>query len=192
MTFPTSLMVTAFSDMAEIRAAMRRGAWDYVLKDGLCEELLLPIIETARTRQRLENEVLALRARTAGAEVPGLIGTSTVMERLRAQIRRVAVSDRPVLVTGLATGAPGPLCMAGTVYLSEDVPWAPRSAFVSLVDCHLARAAVVGHDMPENLVLRRGWSRDRLARASHEREPAARAARAARPPRSSGAGGGAG
>lgn len=94
------VMVTAFSDMAEIRAAMRTGAWDYVLKDGLCEELLLPIIEAVRTRQRLESEVLALRARAGSAEVPGLIGSSTAMERLRAQIRRVAVSDRPVLVAG--------------------------------------------------------------------------------------------
>lgn len=94
------VMVTAFSDMPEIRAAMRGGAWDYVLKDRLCEELLVPIIEGARTRQRLEEEVLALRARAGGTDVPGLIGTSSAMERLRAQIRRVAVSDRPVLVTG--------------------------------------------------------------------------------------------
>jgi DNA-binding NtrC family response regulator len=86
--------------MAEIRTAMRMGAYDYILKDGLCEELVLPPIEELRDRQRLEQEVIELRARQSGGARSALVGVSRAMERLRGMIQRVALSDRPVLVYG--------------------------------------------------------------------------------------------
>jgi DNA-binding NtrC family response regulator len=95
------VVVSALGEMAEIRAAMRAGAWDYVLKDDLCEEIVLPIVDEARTRNRLERELLQLRVRATGAsQLDDLVGVSPPMERLRAAIGRVALSDRPVLVIG--------------------------------------------------------------------------------------------
>ncbi|HVE83846.1 MAG TPA: response regulator, partial [Myxococcales bacterium] len=38
------LVVSQSSEMGQIRAAMRAGAYDYVLKDELCEELVVPIV----------------------------------------------------------------------------------------------------------------------------------------------------
>ena len=38
------VMVTGSQEMAEIREAMRSGAYDYILKDDLSEELVAPIV----------------------------------------------------------------------------------------------------------------------------------------------------
>ncbi|HEX3596676.1 MAG TPA: response regulator, partial [Polyangiaceae bacterium] len=40
-----AVMVTASTELAEVREAMRRGAQDYVLKDELSPEMLLPIVD---------------------------------------------------------------------------------------------------------------------------------------------------
>ena len=96
------IIVTAYQEVAEIRQAMRVGAYDYILKDDLCDELVLPVLTGLRTRRRLEHEVRELRARQPQAEpVMGrLVGVSPAMDLLRETIRRAALSDRPVLVTG--------------------------------------------------------------------------------------------
>jgi DNA-binding NtrC family response regulator len=96
------IIVTAYQEVAEIRMAMRVGAYDYILKDDLCDELVLPVLTGLRSRRRLEHEVRELRARRPEAEpVAGrLVGVSAAMELLRETIRRAALSDRPVLVTG--------------------------------------------------------------------------------------------
>jgi DNA-binding NtrC family response regulator len=96
------IIVTAYQEVAEIRMAMRVGAYDYILKDDLCDELVLPVLTELRNRRRLEHEVSELRARRQDAE-PGtsrLVGVSPAMEQLRETIRRAALSDRPVLVNG--------------------------------------------------------------------------------------------
>ncbi len=100
-TSAVPVCVTASSDMELIRTAMRAGAYDYLLKDGLCEETLGQLLGCVAERQRLEREVTALRARVR-AEMPvaGLVGGSAAMERLRGKIRRAAVADAPVLVLG--------------------------------------------------------------------------------------------
>ncbi|MCC7542870.1 MAG: sigma-54-dependent Fis family transcriptional regulator [Deltaproteobacteria bacterium] len=96
-----AVMVTGYGEMSEVRSAMRAGAHDYVLKDELCEEIVLPIVDELQDRRRLEAEVVQLRAQANPSRgVPGLVGASSVMDALRDRIRRVSVSDRPVLVTG--------------------------------------------------------------------------------------------
>jgi DNA-binding NtrC family response regulator len=100
------IIVTVYQEVAEIRMAMRVGAYDYILKDDLCDELVLPILTGLRSRRRLEHELGELRARRQDAEpITGrLVGVSAAMEVLRETIRRAALSNRPVLVTG-ATGS---------------------------------------------------------------------------------------
>jgi DNA-binding NtrC family response regulator len=100
-TAAVPIIVTASHEMAEIRTAMRLGAYDYILKDDLCDELVLPVLTELRTRKRLEGEVRRLRARQTPEPVAAsLVGSSPAMEVLRDTIRRVALSDRPVLVVG--------------------------------------------------------------------------------------------
>jgi DNA-binding NtrC family response regulator len=98
-----SVVVSGSNDLATVRAAMKMGAHDYVLKDELSEELIVPILRSIRSRHALEREVTELRSRKAGS-LDSIVGSSQEMQQLRAMIRRVALSDRPVLVTG-PTGA---------------------------------------------------------------------------------------
>jgi DNA-binding NtrC family response regulator len=99
------IVVTGSQDIGEVRAAMRQGAHDYILKDELSEELVLPILEGLHQQRSLEQEVRKLRARAGGTpSTPHLVGTSRAMQRLRRDLERVALSDRPVLVLG-PTGA---------------------------------------------------------------------------------------
>ena len=99
-----SICLTAAGEMSLIREAMRAGAYDYILKDDLCSELIVPVVQGLRDKQRLEREVETLRARVASGDTPLLVGSSACIERLRADLRLVALSERPVLVTG-PTGA---------------------------------------------------------------------------------------
>jgi DNA-binding NtrC family response regulator len=94
------IVVSGANDMADIRAAMRMGAYDYILKDDLYDEMVLPLIEGLRSRRQLQAEVLSLRARSCDQAAHALVGTSAAIQRLRETIHRVALSDRPVLVTG--------------------------------------------------------------------------------------------
>jgi DNA-binding NtrC family response regulator len=119
------IIVTASHEMPEIRMAMRVGAYDYILKDDLCDELVLPVLRAIGSRHQLEREVRELRARQApgGPIAPGLVGTSRPMELLRETIRRAAVSDRPVLVAG-PTGA-GKELVVGALHAHGPHPEEP-------------------------------------------------------------------
>jgi DNA-binding NtrC family response regulator len=96
-----AVMVTASTELAEIREAMRQGAQDYVLKDELGPEMLLPIIEGIRERLALRTEVVSLREQIEGTwGQSAFVGSSQPMERVRKLVARVADADAPVLIQG--------------------------------------------------------------------------------------------
>jgi two-component system response regulator HydG len=80
---------------------MREGAQDYVLKDELSAEMLLPIVEGMRERLQLRGEVRRLRERVDKTWGLGaLVGSSPAMARVRRLVERVADADAPVLIRG--------------------------------------------------------------------------------------------
>jgi DNA-binding NtrC family response regulator len=96
-----AVMVTASTELAEIREAMRQGAQDYVLKDELGPEMLLPIVEGIRERLQLRSEVVRLRQHLDDSVGPAaVIGSSPAMERVMKLVARVADADAPVLILG--------------------------------------------------------------------------------------------
>ena len=96
-----AIMVTGSTELHEIREAMRLGAKDYVLKDELCPEMLLPIVQGLREKMVLAGEVRRLREQVDRTWGPGaLVGSSPQMQRVRHLIERVADSDAPVLIRG--------------------------------------------------------------------------------------------
>ncbi len=96
-----AIIVSSSTAMDDLREAMRLGARDYVLKDELCEELLVPIVASFRERHALTGEVQRLRARVEQDwGVEALVGSSPAMDRVRRAIVRVADSDVPVLLLG--------------------------------------------------------------------------------------------
>jgi DNA-binding NtrC family response regulator len=96
-----AVMVTASTELAEIREAMRQGAQDYVLKDELGPEMLLPIVEGIRERLQLRSEVTRLRQHLDESFGPrAMLGSSPPMERVMKLIARVADADAPILIVG--------------------------------------------------------------------------------------------
>jgi DNA-binding NtrC family response regulator len=96
-----AVIVTASSEMSEIREAMRQGAQDYVLKDELSPEMLLPIVRGLRETMSLRGEVVRLRQRVEkGWGLAALVGSSAVMDRLRKLVTRLAGADCTVLIRG--------------------------------------------------------------------------------------------
>jgi DNA-binding NtrC family response regulator len=96
-----AVMVTSMSEFAEVREAMRLGAQDYVPKDELCPEMLLPIVEGQRERLQLKGEVIRLRERVDKSfGTRAIIGSSPAMERVRRLVERVAESSSTVLIRG--------------------------------------------------------------------------------------------
>ena len=100
-TTTPAVMVTSSSEISEVREAMRSGAQDYVFKDELCPELLLPIVEGFRERMRLLGQVVRLRERVELAwGTQAIVGSSMSMDRMRRLIQRVAESSATVLIRG--------------------------------------------------------------------------------------------
>jgi DNA-binding NtrC family response regulator len=80
---------------------MRSGAQDYVLKDELCPEMLLPIVESFRERTELRGEVARLRERVAASwGVGAIVGSSRAIDGVRRLVRRVADAAATVLIRG--------------------------------------------------------------------------------------------
>jgi DNA-binding NtrC family response regulator len=95
------VMVTASSEMDEIRQAMRLGAKDYVLKDELSPELLLPIVNAIRENLTLKSEVARLRERVDQEwGLAAMVGSSPELEHVRQLVKRLADSDTTVLIRG--------------------------------------------------------------------------------------------
>jgi DNA-binding NtrC family response regulator len=96
-----AVMVTGSTQLAELREAMRLGAADYVLKDELCPEMLLPIVCGLRERMDLSGQVRRLREQVDhDFGLGALVGSSPQMQRVRRLVERVADSDAPVLLLG--------------------------------------------------------------------------------------------
>jgi two-component system response regulator HydG len=95
------IMVTAISELSEMREAMRNGAQDYVLKDELSPEMLLPIVQGIGERVQLQGEVNRLQRKLdTRYGTRRLIGSSQQVDRVRRVIERVADADCTVLLRG--------------------------------------------------------------------------------------------
>jgi DNA-binding NtrC family response regulator len=96
-----TVMVTSLFELSEVREAMRSGAQDYVLKDELCPEMLLPIVESFRERTALRGEVARLRERVeASWGVAAIVGSSPAMAGVRRLVLRIADAGATVLIRG--------------------------------------------------------------------------------------------
>jgi DNA-binding NtrC family response regulator len=96
-----AVIVTSSTEIAEIREAMRHGAQDYVLKDELSPEMLLPIVEGLRERMSLRGEVTRLRERVDKSwGTAAIVGSSAGMDRVRRLVSRVADANCAVLIRG--------------------------------------------------------------------------------------------
>jgi DNA-binding NtrC family response regulator len=99
--FPVEVIIlTANATISTAVEAMKLGAYDYLTKPFRLEELW-PIVEKAYEKKKLRSENLLLKKqlkRQSGAR--SIIAQSAVMLELMDNVRKVAISDFPVLITG--------------------------------------------------------------------------------------------
>ncbi|MFQ5830938.1 MAG: sigma-54-dependent transcriptional regulator, partial [Candidatus Methylomirabilia bacterium] len=94
------VMMTAYPTVSTAVQALKLGAYHYLTKPLMLEELH-HLIERVMERRVLQREVRTLRTQLRGQRPLGeLVGTSPQMERAKEIVARVASADSPVLIQG--------------------------------------------------------------------------------------------
>lgn len=94
------IMITAFATTETAIAAMKQGAYDYLLKPFKVDEIIATV-ERALEKRALVRENLYLREELQGRfHLDRLVGRSTAMQQLFSLIRKVAMTKTNVLITG--------------------------------------------------------------------------------------------
>ena len=114
------IMITAYEDIDTVIAAMKLGAYDYVVKP-LHMDALEVTIRNALDTVRLRKEVQALQKRYLMENVPCFIGESNAIQDVMDFIRMVAKSpDTPILIMG-ETGTGKELIASAIHYYSPNL-----------------------------------------------------------------------
>lgn len=94
------IVMTAFANVDSAVEAMKRGAYDYIVKPFTTDELSLQL-KNLFEKRRLSKENLDLRKFIDLRYRPeNIIGNSTAMREVHRFIERVSRTDVPVLITG--------------------------------------------------------------------------------------------
>jgi len=97
---PQVIVITGHGTIESAVEAIRHGAYDYVLKPFLNEDLLRKV-NTLHEFRRLKNKVQALESEVGLDRARArLVGESEAMRRVLTVVRTVAESDEDVLITG--------------------------------------------------------------------------------------------
>jgi two-component system response regulator AtoC len=92
------VIITAFGSVESAVAAVKAGAYHYVVKPFPMEQLLLTV-ENALRERRLLGEIRGLRE-ALGSVAGGVVGESPAMREVLDILLRAASSDAPVLLLG--------------------------------------------------------------------------------------------
>jgi len=94
------IMCTAFEDIDTVIAAMKQGAYDYIVKP-LQMDTLRTRIANALQSIRMRKEIQALQEKYLRENIPGFIGESDAIQDMMHLVKQVARSpDAPVLILG--------------------------------------------------------------------------------------------
>ncbi len=94
------LVMTAYASTDTAISAMKRGAYDYLIKPFKVDEILV-VVERALERQALVRDNAALREKVRDAyKLSALLGRSEAMQRVFDLIRKIASARTNVLITG--------------------------------------------------------------------------------------------
>jgi DNA-binding NtrC family response regulator len=113
------IMITAFEDLDTVISAMKRGAFDYLVKPLRMDALKL-CLERAGSSIRLGKEIRELQARALREQIPFFVAESEALTDVVQTVAKVAVSpDTPVLIEG-ATGTGKELVASSIHHLSPN------------------------------------------------------------------------
>lgn len=92
------IFVTAFGSVSLAVDAIRKGAYDFIEKPFDNNKLLLTV-QRAVEHCKLKGEINTLKSRLNDVQPP-IIGESTGLKQIVAQVKRVAITDATVLIHG--------------------------------------------------------------------------------------------
>ncbi|MDX8390648.1 MAG: sigma-54 dependent transcriptional regulator [Mariprofundaceae bacterium] len=93
------IMMSGHATIDTAVRATRKGAFDFVEKP-LSSDKLLVLVRNALEKQKLSKENLSLRQDASQQISRELVGESAAIKEVRALIKRVAVTNAPVMLTG--------------------------------------------------------------------------------------------
>ena len=93
------IIITGRGEKEHAMRAIGQGAYDFLFKPVELDELKI-ILGRAFYLSRLEREHRAYQKRLEGDSFEGMLGTSAGIQRVFSDIRKVATTDEPVLITG--------------------------------------------------------------------------------------------
>jgi DNA-binding NtrC family response regulator len=94
------ILMTAYASVESAVAAMKAGAYDYIVKPFDPDDLSLLIRRAGEHRSLRAENVRLKESLESAASVPPLLGGSPVMKRVHDLVATVSASDATVLVTG--------------------------------------------------------------------------------------------
>src|SRR2546423_6487262 len=139
------IMVTGHADVATAVAAMRLGAYDFLLKPLMLDDFI-PTVQRAMERNALRGEVEDLRQHVTALEAFGdLMGPSEASRAVMQQVRRIAPASLTIVISG-ETGS-GKEVVARAIHRGSRRASGPLIA----VDCGaipetLVESALFGHE----------------------------------------------
>jgi nitrogen regulation protein NR(I) len=139
------IMVTAFGSVQTAVEAMKMGAFDYVTKPFVMDELLI-VVQRALGISRLHRENLMLKMQLKRKyDFKGLIGDSPQMQKVYELIEKIADTDSTVLITG--DSGTGKELVAKTIHFNSSRSQGP---FVPLncaaIPKDLLESELFGHE----------------------------------------------
>ena len=94
------ILMTAFGTVEKAVTAMKKGAFDYILKPFKNEEILVTIAKALEHRHLILQNRLLYQELEKHYGAPNIVGESRSMQEILALVKRVAASRATVLVTG--------------------------------------------------------------------------------------------
>ena len=112
------IIMTAFSSVDSAIAALRKGAYDYITKPFVNEDLVQTVTNAYHHRELFNENRLLRRELGRRSGTPEMIGSSTALQRILATIAKVAPSNANILIQG--ESGTGKELVAKTIHFSSD------------------------------------------------------------------------
>ena len=139
------IMVTAYASVQTAVDAMKLGAFDYVTKPFIPDELLIVINRTIDISRMQRENVLLRKQLKRKYDFEGLIGDSIQMQKVYEIIEKVADTDSTILITGRS--GTGKELVAKTIHFNSsrsEKPFVPLNC--AAIPRDLLESELFGHE----------------------------------------------